>query len=144
MKQPHAISVKVLELIECGVTAAGCEIIGELLSPLILSPLLVLRLDYNIIGYEGVEMLAKGLRMNGVLQRLCLRYCEIDFQASHALTEIVIYNKSNLKLLDLHGNKLGNDGAHELFRALCVNKSLENLVLSANQFGENPFLVNQL
>ena len=79
--------------------------------------------------------------MNGVLQRLCLRYCGIDYQASHALTEIVIYNKSNLKILDLHGNKLGNDGVCELFKALCVNKSIENLILSSNQFGENKFVI---
>ena len=55
LKMPHASNVKVLEFIECGITAKGCAVIGDLLSPVVLAPILVLRLDYNMIGFEGME-----------------------------------------------------------------------------------------
>ena len=54
-------SVVTLELLECGLTFLACEFLGRLLSPENNNPLLVLKLDHNDIGNQGVISLAKGL-----------------------------------------------------------------------------------
>jgi hypothetical protein len=58
-------SVLVLELLQNGITALGCQFIGKAINPLNSSSkcnITILKLDHNPIGSEGMEYLAEGLR----------------------------------------------------------------------------------
>ena len=45
-----------------------------------------------------------------------LSYCNIGIEGSHALVEIIIYNQSTLKVLDIQGNGLKNEGIKDILK----------------------------
>ena len=53
-------------------------------------------------------------------------------EGSHALVEIIIYNQSTLKVLDIQGNGLKNEGIKDILNALIVNKTIESINLTDN------------
>lgn len=67
-----------LELVDCNLTALSCEFLGHLLGPHGNKFLTHLKLDHNDLGSEGVQLLAKGLRMNSTLTNLSLNFCKIE------------------------------------------------------------------
>lgn len=133
-----------VEFVECGVSALGCEFLATVLGPSLGHPLQVLKLDHNSIGNEGVAALATGLSMNSSVQLLSLAFCNIEAEGARGLFEIVIYQNSGLKELDLQGNCLRNQGVCTLFHGLQINNSLIKVNLSDNQFGEEELVFNKL
>jgi Ran GTPase-activating protein (RanGAP) involved in mRNA processing and transport len=74
-------SLNLIDLLDNGITALGCEFIGKAVQ----SPacrVLHLKLDNNLILSEGLKFLAVGLRQNHVLDKLSLKYCGINGQGA--------------------------------------------------------------
>ncbi|OMJ68997.1 hypothetical protein SteCoe_33405 [Stentor coeruleus] len=138
------ISIVTLELMECGISYLGCDFLGRLLSPENSNPLLVLKLDHNDIGNQGVYNLAKGLCMNSVLKTLTLSYCNFDHEAARAIMQILIFQESALQDLDLQGNKLSSEGCCKVFHGLKVNQTLGKLVLADNVVTSNDVFEDKL
>lgn len=66
--------------------------------------LLNLNLDFNnTLTSDGVSGLAKGLKLNSTLQRLSLRFCGIDERGGKAISDILSFQKSSIKSIDLEG-----------------------------------------
>lgn len=86
-----APNVLLLELLNNNITKLGCEFISKVIHPDTKSNIMVLKLDHNNFGSEGVIELAKGLTQNKTLESLSLTYCNIDEKGARALFEIVIY-----------------------------------------------------
>jgi len=100
------------------------------------SSITILKLDHNNIGTAGLAELARGLSKNSTLLVLSLAYCGIDKEGSKYLQQILAYVDTQLKMLDIQGNMLQNEGVKELCRVLKINDSLEEINLADNQFGE--------
>ncbi|KAL4484974.1 hypothetical protein ABPG74_020151 [Tetrahymena malaccensis] len=127
-------TIEYLDLMDNQVGSLGCEFLGRVLHPQIEIPLLKLKLDHNEFGTEGLMQLAAGLCMNSVLEKLSLNYCAITAEGSKYIQQILSFVNTNLKKLKMKGNLLKNEGVHQLFRAFKVNKTLEKVDLSDNQF----------
>lgn len=92
----QAKSVAILEILDANLTKVGCEMISQGLHYKNELNLLVLKLDHNPIGSEGLAFLAKGISQNKQLQSVSLTYCGIDENAAESLFEICIYQSSVL------------------------------------------------
>jgi len=57
-------SVLSLELMSNEITPLGCQFLGRLLAPEAKANLLMVKLDHNNFGSEGLNYLAEGLSMN--------------------------------------------------------------------------------
>jgi len=89
-----------IDLLDNGITALGCEFIGQAVQ----SPfcrVLQLKLDNNLILSEGLKHLAIGLRQNKILDKLSLKYCGINEQGAKYLQEILANIGSRLRSLKL-------------------------------------------
>jgi hypothetical protein len=64
---------------------AGCDYIGQALTPSKNVPLLKLNLSFNKFGTKGLENLTFGLRMNPTLESLSLNNCDIDAEGAKYL-----------------------------------------------------------
>ena len=137
-------SVVTLELLECGLTFLACEFLGRLLSPENNNPLLVLKLDHNDIGNQGVIILAKGLSMNSVLKTLTMSYCNFDHLAARSIMQILIFQESVLLDIDLQGNRLGNEGGLKVLHSLRINQSLSRLNLADTGIDGDEHLVDKI
>jgi hypothetical protein len=51
-----------MELLDNDITKLGCQFIGRLVHPDMRSNIVILKLDHNNFGSEGVKELAEGLR----------------------------------------------------------------------------------
>lgn len=125
-----------LELLDNKITPLGCEFISQTVHPRANTSLLVLKLDHNDFGSAGMRRLADGLSLNKTLTSLSLTYCNIDWEGSRALFEILIFTKSALEELNLTGNHLRNEGVVVVLRGLGIAKSLKKIYLTDNQFNE--------
>jgi Ran GTPase-activating protein (RanGAP) involved in mRNA processing and transport len=65
-----------------------------------------------------LKNLAIGISENNTLEELTLNYCDINYEGSFYLQEILSYHDSKLEVLSLIGNQLKNEGVYQLFRAL--------------------------
>lgn len=128
--------ISVLELLDNMITPLGCEFISKAIHPRANTGLLVLKLDHNEFGSEGMRRLADGLSINKTITSLSLTYCNIDFKGARALFEILIFTKSALEELNLTGNHLRNEGVMVVLRGLSIAKSLKKIFLTDNQFNE--------
>jgi hypothetical protein len=99
-----------MELLNNKITPLGCEFISKTLHPKMSPQIVILKLDHNDFGSEGMTRLADGLAMNSVLKMLSVTYCKIDAEGAQALFEILIYTKSVLEELNLTGNVLRENG----------------------------------
>jgi len=68
----------VLELLDNKITPLGCEFISQAVHPKANTNLLVLKLDHNDFGSEGMKRLSEGLSLNKTITSLSLTYCNID------------------------------------------------------------------
>jgi len=102
-------------------TSLGCEFLGRVLGAPILHPMKVLKLDLNLIMDRGARMLADALNMNNTLEILSLNYCGLTTAGSHAVLEIIIYSKSELKEFYLKGNPFKDPGVKEILHATKIN-----------------------
>jgi len=98
-----------LELVECNISAVGCDLLGEKLRTNI--PLKSLTLDHNPIGNAGVQHLAEALKANSKIATLSLAWCSISSEAAHHIANGLIQG-SKIRRLDLKGNRLGIHTAH--------------------------------
>ena len=118
------------------ITPLGCQFLGRLLAPEAKANLLMVKLDHNNFGSEGLNYLAEGLSMNKTVTQLSLKYNKIDASGADALFQILIYTQSALELLELDGNYLRNEGVIKLMKGLSIAKNLKQIVLADNQFLE--------
>lgn len=58
------LTVQCLELLDNGITPLGCEFLSKILLPETRATLIILKLDHNSFGSEGVDKLAVGLTQN--------------------------------------------------------------------------------
>ena len=127
-----AKGVSVLELLDNKITPLGCEFISQAIHPNSNTALLVLKLDHNEFGSEGMKKLSDGLSLNKSLTILSLTYCNIDYLGARAIFELLIFTKSGLEELNLTGNHLRNEGIIILLRGLSIAKCLKRISLSDN------------
>lgn len=130
-------NVVILELLDNAITPLGCQFLGKLFAPEARTNLVIVKLDHNSIGSEGLKYLAEGLCRNSVVTNLSLTYCDIDQDGARSLFEILIYNKSQLEELNLGGNHLRNPGTIEVLKGVSIAKNLKKIFLSDNQFDES-------
>ena len=78
-------------MLDAELSILGCEFISNILPIQADVPLIVLKLDHNPIGSEGIKILSQGLAMNKTLELVSLTYCKIDKEGADAIFEIVIY-----------------------------------------------------
>jgi hypothetical protein len=86
---------------------------------------------------ELCKELAAALPSNTVIKEVHLKSCELDKTDVQELCAGIVGHKS-LAVLDLEKNKIDNDGAELLARALCQNTSIRelNLLGQARAFGD--------
>jgi Ran GTPase-activating protein (RanGAP) involved in mRNA processing and transport len=126
--------VNLLELLNNKITPLGCEFISKTLHPKMQPQIMILKLDHNNFGSEGMIRLADGLAMNSVLKMLSVTYCNIDAAGAQALFEILIYTKSVLEELNLTGNVLREAGTIKVLNGVSIAKHLKKIYLADNQF----------
>lgn len=118
--------LEVLDLLNNGITSLGCEFLGKALK-VQGSKMKQLRLDNNPITSEGVRFLGEGLRQHSALDKLSLKYCGIDEKGIRPIQEILANINSQLRSLKLQGNPIGNEGMHQLLRAVECSESLQKI-----------------
>lgn len=129
-------TVAILELLDAQVSAVGCEIIGQALNFKNELNLLILKMDHNPIGSEGLKHLAAGIGANKQLQSVSLTYCNIDEHSAESLFEIVIYQCSTLLELNISGNPIKDAGMIRLCEGLAAAKSLEKISVGDCSFNQ--------
>lgn len=113
-----------MELLDNKITALGCEFIGRSIHPKANTNLVIVKLDHNEFGAEGVRRLAEGMAINKTVEQLSLTYCNIDAAGWRPLFEILIFSQSKLKELNLSGNFLRNEGVRGVLRGVSIAKTL--------------------
>ena len=93
-----------------------------------------LGLDENKIGAAGVGRIARALQANSTLESLFLGGNEITL-SDNEFTDAIAASRT-LKVLGLYSNKIDNEGAERLARALKANNALEELDLGGNQIND--------
>ena len=91
-----------------------------------------------------MRTLVDGMGMNKTIQIVSLSYCNIDSKGARPIFELLIYTKSQLKELNLMGNRLRNEGIPEVMKGIQVNKSLSKIYLADNQFGEEDEVLESI
>jgi hypothetical protein len=127
-----AKGLSALELLDNKMTPLGCEFVSRVIHPKANTGILILKLDHNGFGSEGMKRLSEGLAINTSIEHLSLTYCDIDQAGARAIFEILIFTKSHLKELNLSGNHLRNDGVIQVCRGLSIAKTLVKIYLADN------------
>ncbi|XP_068964046.1 ribonuclease inhibitor isoform X2 [Petaurus breviceps papuanus] len=114
--QSSTCKIQKLNLQNCNITYAGCELIPALLRTK--STLVDLQLSDNHLGDEGMKLLCEGLMdPRCSLQRLELEYCEFTAASCEALSAI-LKAKGSLRELTMNNNELGEAGVTLLCQGL--------------------------
>jgi Ran GTPase-activating protein (RanGAP) involved in mRNA processing and transport len=131
------IELELVELMDAGITSAGCVSLGESLMLGANASLRTLRLDLNPgISDEGVAHLCRGLRSNRNLKVLTLAHCGLTSSAAEILSkEWLASFLCTAEAIDLSGNKLGAEGLTLLSTAALKSKTLKELILVDNAIG---------
>lgn len=140
---PSLPSIVKIEVLDSGVSKAGCIALGAALCKPSCK-LRILRLDHNAIGSEGLTAIVDGLLFNTTMYTLSLGYCAIMADGGAQLARYVSANNCSVKALDLSGNALGPAGTLALALGLRENTSLTELNLSQNQFGREAKVMQAL
>ncbi|WP_425364407.1 hypothetical protein [Candidatus Tisiphia endosymbiont of Mystacides longicornis] len=90
---------------------------------------------YNKIGDDGVQALAKTLKINHSLTTLDLYNSQIGDAGAQAIAEALKDNHS-ITTLYLHTNQIGDAGAQAVAEALKVNYTINYLHIRSNQIGD--------
>ncbi|KAK3542871.1 hypothetical protein QTP70_006150 [Hemibagrus guttatus] len=114
LKNPHC-KLELLWLCKCNLTEESCAVLSSVLSSNS-SSLKDLNLSGNKLYDSGVKKLSEGLKdPNCKLEILWLEWCSITDEGIVALVSALRSNASSqLKELDLNGNKPGNSGVTQL------------------------------
>ncbi|ELK24560.1 NACHT, LRR and PYD domains-containing protein 5 [Myotis davidii] len=115
LRQP-ACQIQKLILGNCGLTAAACQHLSEVLTSS--QSLTHLDLSTNPLGKDGMTLLCRGLKcFTCALQRLMLRDCHLDVIGCGFLSLGLMGNR-HLTHLSLSMNPLGDDGVDLLCEVL--------------------------
>eukprot|EP01028_Stygiella_incarcerata_P003689 TRINITY_DN176_c0_g1_i14.p1 TRINITY_DN176_c0_g1~~TRINITY_DN176_c0_g1_i14.p1 ORF type:complete len:207 (-),score=54.56 TRINITY_DN176_c0_g1_i14:243-770(-) len=128
------ISLKSLNLEECGIGSAAAIRIAEMLEKN--SSLLSLDLGWNeYVGDEGWIRIAEALEINTSLKSLNLRDCGIRSAAAIKIGEMLEKNSSLLSLGLGHNWDIGGEEWIRIAEALEINTSLKSLNLEGCGIG---------
>ena len=141
----EAKELTILDLLENGITAKGCESLGKLFMsfPVDLK-IKRLMMDHNRIGDSGLKSLCHGLRFSPNIEEVSLTYCNLDSKAADYIQQLLMYVDSKLEVLNIQGNMIKANGAYQILRALEMNKQLRVCNLADNQIGDEKLFVDQL
>ncbi|CEL94624.1 unnamed protein product [Vitrella brassicaformis CCMP3155] len=137
-------NVEELQFVDTNMTPLGCDFVGRTLCRTGNAKITFLRLDFNKIGSEGAEALAKGLAENASIKHLSLQYCGITSNGGVALSQMLMYVRSALTEVLLRGNELGREGAIDVLRGARRAQRLKCLDLSDNKFGDSDDVLDNL
>ena len=94
--------------------------------------IIMINLYDNVIGFEGVKIMADALKVNTSIQSLYLYSNILIFEVATRLFDAFRINNS-IQHLNLHNNQIGLEGSKSLADAIRVNKSIQSLNLGYNQ-----------
>ncbi|EGF83511.1 hypothetical protein BATDEDRAFT_34245 [Batrachochytrium dendrobatidis JAM81] len=97
----------------------------------------ILMVDHNYFGGKGCAQIIDALSENstGAFQKLSMRYCQMDESASPALEKLISHHLT-LRVLDIGGNQLRDQGLLPISRALLCTKTLMTLGLAFNEISD--------
>ena len=81
-----------MELLDNKITPLGCEFISRTIHPKANTNVMILKLDHNEFGSEGLRRLSEGMAINKTVEQLSLTYCNIDAAGARPLFEILIFS----------------------------------------------------
>jgi hypothetical protein len=136
-------SVKLIEFLNCGIGALGCEFISRMFDPLLPTNIEILTLDYNNFGNEGLFQLMTYVKESTSLTYLSLAYCGIDENGITHFDKFLTTTETLEKLV-LQGNPLKNSGMNELITILYNNMTIEEINLNNVLFGNDIDVINSL
>eukprot|EP00842_Homolaphlyctis_polyrhiza_P003722 jgi/Hompol1/4350/HPOL_003591-RA len=93
-------------------------------------------LDYNHFG-QGSNQIIQALCDNQgcIISKLSMRYCGLDTETS-TLLGTLISTLPTLRMLDIGGNTIGDEGLPPISRALAKTRSLTTLGLAFNEISD--------
>jgi Ran GTPase-activating protein (RanGAP) involved in mRNA processing and transport len=91
----------------------------------------VVSLHNEQFNHKQIIEFAYALSRNTTITELYMRYCRLDDFSVKAIAKALKYNQ-NLKILDLYGNIISENGAEDLVKAFKSNKTLTNIELGYN------------
>lgn len=124
-----APNLKILELKDCNIGVEGCQLISEMLNPLLNSDIQILSLDNNRFGLEGLIQLMNNLKINETIVYLSLADCDLDAESILYFKEFFQNDKNKLVSLILDGNAIETRGACDLLKILNPTNKLEEISL---------------
>jgi len=136
-------SLNLIELLNDNIGPLGCEFIGRIFEPSLPCNLMMLTLDYNTFGNEGLNNLLNYLPTNVTLTHLSLNYCGIDEKGIPFFEKYIPVTKT-LEHLYLMGNPIKDEGVTNLCSYLLNNESIEEVNLNNVNFGTNEDCINKL
>ena len=126
------IGVSTVEIMDCPIGTDGFAAIGRALSCGMNQSIMTLNLDCNLKLGQGIFALCDGLKSNSSLKNLSFKRCGIDSNGAGAISKVLNYTRTQLKVLDLTGNQIKGEGLFLLSKSLQENKSLTSLLLADN------------
>ncbi|CAL8367789.1 unnamed protein product [Lota lota] len=128
----RACKLHKLKMLACRLTEACCGDLSSVLTSST-SQLSVLDLMFNELGDQGLMQLCQALKNPFCkLQELKLRSCQLTAESMEALSRALCCGQSELRILDLTENRIGDIGAEHLSQALQYpHCNLQRLTLSA-------------
>ena len=117
----HNSTLEVLSLRSCGIGRKGAKYFAAPLSKN--GTLRVLNLCGNPdIGDDGVEMIARGLKSNKMLQQLNLSSCGVTDEGCDHLASVLCTSGTGITHLTLHKNAISDGGTASIAHALTKNR----------------------
>ena len=109
--------------LECGISSPELKILCDIFNNGHHTKLRELKLNGNAIGEEGVSVLSDTL-VNGLrgLTSLSMHDCSLTVECMHSLCKALQDGRCQLSDLDLGLNKIGDEGARELFENCLENE----------------------
>ena len=130
-------SLTSLDITDAGVSTRGCKVIGESLEKN--STLQTLRLDHNRgVDASGVAILGESLMRNLTLSTLSLTYCGLEGNEAAVACAAGPMKAPALRVLELKGNRFGQEGVLTLLQALRTCASLFRIDLADTGWGMHP------
>jgi len=122
-------SITKLKLDENEILGGGGRFVREIIQTT--STLLILSLERNGLGNEGIEAISKGLIQNTTLQTIDLQANGIGKEGGKYLGEMLQINTTLLDLF-VDENNLQNEGVKAISKGIACNSTLETLDISDN------------
>jgi len=129
----HLPNIEKLEISGSLMTEKGCEYLGSYLRKISVANVRVLKLDFNKIGSNGVKHIADALAFNTKLVNVSMAHCGICEKGGASLAR-VISKEGGVKILNVEGNELGNNGIAAFAIGLATNPRLTKLNIADNKF----------